>query len=271
MTAPSAFRPVGAATPLVEATLGIAAAALFSTTSAIRGARTFHPIGAAFEATFTVVEPAGVGVKLLDTPRTHDAVVRLSRGVGVREPWPDVLGLALRVVDAHGPGAHQDLLLATSGERPVVRHLFVPTTSFGGIRFSSVLPYRLGDRDVLFGARSDDLDGRRLLLNDIDRHRSTSPVRFTFDIATLRGPWEAFARVDIGRQLSGRTADALRFNPANTGGGIRPIGVLQAVRRLSYAASQAGRSGRSAELVQLPVRRHPGARGGPERPIRAAE
>ena len=241
MTPRSVFRPVGAATPLAEATFGIAAAALFYTTSTIRRARTFHPIGAAFEATFTVDQPAGVGVDLLDTPGVHDAVVRLSRGVGLREPWPDVLGLALRVQDAHGLGAHQDLLLVTSGERPIVRHLFVPATSFDAIRFSSVLPYRLGDRDMLFGARSDDLDGRRLFLNDIERDGATSPVRFTIDVATPRGTWEQVARLDIGRQLSDRTADALRFNPANTGGGIRPIGVLQAVRRLSYAASQAGR------------------------------
>lgn len=242
MTSRSAFRPVGAATPLVEATFGIAAAALFFTTSAIRGARTFHPVGAAFEATFTVVEPAGVGVQLLDTPGTHDAVVRLSRGVGLSAPWPDVLGLALRVLGAHGPGVHQDLLLVTSGEGPIVRQLFVPTTSFGGARFSSVLPYRLDDRVVLFGARSDDLDGRRLLLEDIGREGATSPVRFSIDIAAPRGAWEPVARLDIGRQLSGRTAEGLRFNPANTGGGIRPIGVLQAVRRLSYGASQVGRS-----------------------------
>lgn len=242
MASRSAFRPVGAATPLVEATFGIAAAALFSTTSAIRRARTFHPIGAAFEATFTVVQPAAEGVKLLDRPGVHQAVVRLSRGVGLREPRPDVLGLALRVLDAHGLGAHQDLLLVTSGERPFARHLFIPTTSFDGVRFSSVLPYRVGDRDVLFGARSDDVDGRRLLLNDLEQDSAASPARFTIDIATPRGAWKPVGQLDIGVQLSGRTADDLRFNPANTGGGIRPIGLLQAVRRLSYAASQAGRS-----------------------------
>ena len=108
-------------------------------------------------------------------------------------PWPDVLGLALRVLDAHGPGAHQDQLLVTSGERPIVRHLFVPRTSFDSIRFSSVLLYRLGDRDVLFGARSDDLDRRRLLLNDIGREGATIPVRFSIDIATPRGAWEPVA------------------------------------------------------------------------------
>ena len=230
-------------TPLVEATVGAAAAAVFFTTSAIRGARTFHPVGAAFEATFTVDQSAGVGVKLLDAPGTHDAVVRLSRGVGLREPCPDVLGLAVRILDAHGPGEHQDQLLAASGERPIVRHLFVPTSHFHGIRFSSVLPYRVGDRDVLFGARSDDLDGRRLPLNDSGRGGiSTVPARFSIEIASPRGAWEPVARLDLARQLPGQAADALRFNPAHTGGGIRPIGMLQAVRRLSYGASQAGRS-----------------------------
>lgn len=67
-------------------------------------------------------------------------------------------------------------------------------------------------------------------------------MRFTIDIATPHGACEPAARLDIGGQLPGQKADALRFNPAKTGRGIMPIGVLQAVRRLSYAASQAGRS-----------------------------
>jgi hypothetical protein len=105
-----------------------------------------------------------------------------------------------------------------------------------------VVPYRLGGRNVLFGARIDRLDGRRLLLSDFQGDATISPVRCTIDIATPWGAWEPVARLDIGRRLPNRTADALRFNPANTGGGIMPIGMVQAVRRLSYAASQTGRS-----------------------------
>ena len=48
-------------------------------------------------------------------------------------------------------------------------------------------------------AGSDDLDGRKLLLNDIGRQETLSPVRFTIDIATPRGAWEPVARLDIGR------------------------------------------------------------------------
>jgi hypothetical protein len=228
-------------TPLVEATAGLAAAALFATTSALRGARTFHPIGAAFEATFSVDAPAGLGASLFDRPATHDAIVRLSRGIGTGEPLPDVLGLALRVLDAHGAGRHQDLLFVTSGDRPILRHLFVPTTGFEGIRFSSVLPYRVGDRDVLFGARCTDDVGERLLLTDIERNVGTSAVRFSVEIADPTGPWEPVAEIELGEQLPDDTADALRFNPSNTDGAITPIGVFQALRRLSYRASQAAR------------------------------
>jgi hypothetical protein len=220
----------------------VAAAALFASTSALRGARTFHPIGVAFDATFTVDRPAGAGVRLLDVPGTHEAVVRLSRGVGASEPWPDVLGLAVRVFNGHGPATPQDLLLVSSGEQPVLRHLFVPATGFDGIRFSSVLPYRLAGRDVVFGARCEQLDERRLLLADIAGEHGARPLRFSIDMATLRGAWKPIARLDIGRQLSASSAEQLRFNPATSGGGIRPIGALQAVRRLSYGASQAGRS-----------------------------
>jgi hypothetical protein len=68
-------------------------------------------------------------------------------------------------------------------------------------------------------------------------------VRFSVDIAEPRGAWEPVARLDIGGQLSDGSAEDLRFNPAHSGGGISPIGLLQAVRRLSYGASQVGRAG----------------------------
>ena len=239
MAASSNFRPVGAATPLVEATAGVAAAALFATTSAIRRARTFHPLGVAFHATFTVDAPARHGAGLVDTPGSHDAIVRLSRGVGLHEPWPDVLGFALRILDARGPGEHQDLLLVTAGDGPIGRRLFIPSIGFGGNRFSSVLPYRLGDRKVLFGARC--VDDERLLLADLERDPTVDPVRFVIEIAEPLGSWEPVAEVELGERLPDDTAESLAFNPANTGVAITPVGVVQAVRRLSYLASQATR------------------------------
>src|SRR4051794_12115042 len=111
-------RPLGPLTPLVDATAGAAAAALFGATSALRRARTFHPDGAAFESTFVVDEPPDrrptpTGSTLFDQAGECPALVRLSRGAGLPEPLPDIFGLAVRVIDAYGPNAHQDLLVNT--------------------------------------------------------------------------------------------------------------------------------------------------------------
>ena len=56
--------------------------------------------------------------------------MRFSRGAGLPEPLPDILGVAVRVLDSHGPGGHQDFLLATSSGLPVAHHALLPATTF---------------------------------------------------------------------------------------------------------------------------------------------
>ena len=126
--------------------------AFWRTLSRLRGKRILHPDGTAYEATLSVTG-GDHGVLLFDVPGEHDAVVRLSRGVGLPKPLPDVLGLAVRLVDVHGPNRHQDLLLVTSVDAPVLHHLILPgPLGTYGQSYSSVLPYRLGDRLALVGA-----------------------------------------------------------------------------------------------------------------------
>jgi hypothetical protein len=238
----SEFRPVGAATPIVESTVGVAAAALFATTSAIRRARTFHPVGDGFHATLEVGGTGRHGAPFLDTPARYEAVVRLSRGAGLPEPLPDILGVAVRVLDAFGPGRHLDLLMVTSGRRPILRHLFLPSLGFEDDQFSSVLPYRVGDDHVVFGARFVGIDtGRHVRLDGIGRRVATNAVQLVIEVASIRGPWREVGVVRLGEQMADTQAESLRFDPSNAGGGIQPVGVLQAVRRLSYRASQATR------------------------------
>ena len=241
MPAPQRFRPVGVATPAVEATGGALAAVVFGLASAARRARIFHPDGVAFAATLDV-DGSSLGAPLLDVRGRHDAVVRLSRGVGVPEPLPDILGLAVRVNDAHGPGADQDLLLVTSGSALVLRHTFAPVRSFDAGRWSSVLPYRVGGRTVLFGARPvRTAGGPTTRLRQLREELASARLRFALDVAEVTGPWQRFATLEIGAELPPRRSEGLRFNPANTGGGIQPVGVLQTLRRLAYRGSQAGR------------------------------
>jgi len=234
-----AFRPVGAATPAVEGTLGVAAAAVMGVASAVRRKRVFHPDGAAVRATLQATG-AHHGAPLLDEAGTHDAVVRLSRGVGLPESLPDFLGFALRVTDAHGPGLHQDLLLVSSASRPGLRHSLLPVRSFAHDRYSTVVPYRVGSRTVLFGARrlEDDAPDETHVS---DLREGTSSMRFALEVAELRGPWEPVGVVELGAPLPEHEGRALRFDPSNSGGGIEPVGVVQAVRRLAYRSSQAAR------------------------------
>ena len=236
-----AFRPVGAATPVVEATAGVAAAAAMGAASAVRRKRIFHPAGVAFDATLQVTG-ASHGVGLLDAAGRHDAIVRLSRGVGLPSAVPDFLGLALRIPDAHGPGDHQDLLLVSSGDRPVARHALLPVRSFDHGRYSSVVPYEVGGRKVVFGARRLGVDGDEPLQLDALRERAAGDgIRFALELAEPSGDWEPIGVIELGDAWSDEASDALRFDPANTGGGIHPVGVIQTVRRLAYRASQAAR------------------------------
>jgi hypothetical protein len=234
------FRPAGLLTPVVELTAGLAAAAAFATSSALRRARTFHPDGVAFRATVSV--PAGGDVL---PPGEHEAVVRFSRGVGLPERFADVLGLAVRLVDLHGPGAHQDLLLVTSGAAVGARHALVPARSFGHDRWSTLLPYAVGrdHRRVVFGARP--LAPGLAAVTTLDGLRAAADVRYSLDVAPVRGDWAPLATLTVGDELPPAAAEGLRFNPANTGGAIEPVGAIQAVRRLAYEGSQTGRASRT--------------------------
>jgi hypothetical protein len=202
--------------------------AFWNALSALRGTRIFHPRGAAFDAVLEIPGGAGTGAPLLDEPGVHRAVARLSRGAGLPEPLPDVLGIALRILDAHGPGRHQDLLMNTSVDRPVLHHLMVPAVRGPrGHSYSSVLPYRIGDRLVLFGALPAD-----------------GPRAFELAVAPVLGRMAPVGVLRLGDRLGQRDTQALRFNPWHTGGGIRPAGPFQKARAAAYRGSQAGRGGR---------------------------
>ena len=231
------FRPAGAATPLIEATAGAASSVVFGLASFVRRARVFHPDGVAFSARVEVARPGVLPAG------SHEAVVRFSRGAGLPESLPDILGLAVRLVDVHGEGLHQDLLLVTSGSRPGLRHALVPARTFGHERWSTLLPYDVGGRRVVFGARplSPALEGARRLEDLRQLADRRGPVRFALELAEPRGPWEEVGILTVGRPRSDDEGERLRFNPANSGGGIRPVGVLQTVRRRAYLGSQEGR------------------------------
>ena len=120
--------------------------------SRLRGERAIHARGRTFTGTVTLPGAAGTGAPLLDTAGTYDAVVRFSRSAGLPAWLPDVYGLGVRLVDAHGPGRHQDLLLDATQPAPLLRRLPWPRWDATSAVYSSLLPYDVGGRRVLLGA-----------------------------------------------------------------------------------------------------------------------
>jgi len=199
----------------------------FAALSASRGSRIFHPQGIAYRAVVRVDEggplPAG----------EHDAVARLSRGLGLVRGWPEFLGLALRM-------GGQDLLLASSAPSPLVRMVPLPARSFFGTTLSSLLPFDADGRVVLVGALvhgtptgdDDQLD---------EVANTTGPVTADLLVAELGKPWRRFGGLELGERLSDEEAQRLRFDPWNCAGGLVPHGWINRLRRPAYRGSRRGK------------------------------
>jgi hypothetical protein len=227
--------------PAVPLPLGSAIHGLFALLSRLRGARSLHPKGVAYAGVLTIEglgEPTGSG--FLDRPATYDALVRCSRGGGLPEPLPDVLGIALRAVDADGPGRPRDLLLASSAAPPVARHLLVPGVRFGRRICSSILPYRVPGGLLLLGAAMRDGASVAAM------RAGAAPMAIDLLAASPTGPWRRVGTLTPQRRLRDAESAALGFDPWHAGPDLQPAGFLNALRRPAYAGSRSGRPRTSA-------------------------
>lgn len=206
--------------PGAPTVVSIATTLAFWGLSKARTKRIFHPVGEVYEARLTGTRPP------LDGVMSDRALLRFSKGAGTPGRLPDVYGLAVKLVDAWGPDADQDLLMVTSGEGPLTRHTLVPTTRPLSMRFSSVLPYRVQGRLATFGARiassASELCGATMSL----------------DLAAGSGAWQPVATIAVGDPFTGDVA----FDPWNSSARMVPAGPLNAWRRAAYQGSREGRS-----------------------------
>ena len=231
-----------------------AVAAGFSLLARLRRRRSLHPTGAAYRGCFLVDDdhPHRHGVPLFQPGRAATALLRFSRAAGLPEPLPDALGVAVKLPDVYGPGADQALLLTSSIDRPLLRRLLFPATSFLRGAFSSALPYELGDsqqRVVMLlvpkppdSSRSPETVGRRHgnALAELDA-ASTAGLQFQLRTAGSFGPSQPLATLTIRSPLTAEQTEQLRFNPWTTGPGIRPSGWISLLRDTAYRASQRAR------------------------------
>ena len=234
-----------------------AAAATFGLLSGIRRNRVFHPVGEAFTGMVTFDDFAAPkwGLSSLGSdPR--EALVRFSRGAGMPEPLPDVLGLAVKIPGVPDAPAGQDLLFASSGVGPLSRHALIPARSFLAATYSTVLPYRVGTRvaiatasldgagstTVTFGARADS--ELRAMDGDFGSLRSLAArgaLRFDLLAAGAGDRWEQVGSLVVEGICAQEVSRDLHFNPWNTIPSLQPAGPLNTLRNSAYKGSQRAR------------------------------
>jgi hypothetical protein len=229
-------------TRLASDAVGWAVSGVLAVVAAVRRGKAVHPHGAVHRATLRVPgDPAAPSAaQLLSEPGEHAAVVRFSRSVGLPRPLPDLLGMSIRVLDAYGAGRHQDLLLVTSVDLPLVHHLFVPAGDVQARIYSSSLPFSAGEERFLIGALPRSNSPRPQGGDELDRlarAAATGELRFDLAVARLEGRFRPIAELQVGERLSPEL-DALRFNPFNCGGGLRPSGMFNRWRAGAYPLSQ---------------------------------
>jgi hypothetical protein len=229
-------------TRLASDAAGWAVSGVLAVVAAVRRGKAVHPHGAVHRATLRVPgDPAAPSAaRLLSEPGEHAAIVRFSRSVGLPRPLPDLLGMSIRVLDAYGDGRHQDLLLVTSVDLPLIHHVFVPAGDVQARIYSSSLPFSAGEERFLIGALPRSNSPRPQGGNELDRlarAAATGELRFDLAVAPLEGRFRPVAELQVGERL-GPELDALRFNPFNCGGGMAPSGMFNRWRAGAYPLSQ---------------------------------
>lgn len=236
---------------------GYGLGALLAALAAARGGKAVHPTGVAYRARLVVdgAPHAPRASQLLGRPGEHAVLMRFSRSLGLPRPLPDLLGVSLRVLDAYGTGRHQDFLLVTSVDLPVLHHIFVPATDVQQRPYSSSLPYRAGGETFLVGVVADAGSPQPAGDDEFERlERAAQTGALTFGLATapVRGRFRRAGTLHVEQRLP-RSTDALRFNPFNCGGGLEPVGFLNRLRDYAYPLSQAAwaRRGGGADAQRL--------------------
>lgn len=236
-------RDTNGAHGLLGEAAGFGIGSVLAAVAAIRRGKAVHPDGVVHEAQLRVTGAAAApsGARVLSAPADHDAIVRFSRSLGVPRPIPDLLGMSIRIPDVYGPEQHQDFMLVTSADLPVVHHIFLPAADVQQRPYTSSLPYRAGDESFLIGVLPDERSPRPSGDDEFDRLDAaarTGRLRFQLAVAPVNGRFRPVAELRIGTRLPPEL-DALHFNPWNTGGGLEPAGWLNGARDRAYKLSQA--------------------------------
>ncbi|MFE1026639.1 phosphodiesterase [Streptomyces sp. NPDC058818] len=212
-----------------------------------RSAPALHPHGVLCTGTLTVTAGAGArwGVPWLDGSGSYPVTVRWSRALGLPRGLPDGLGLAVRVEGADGPGSALDLLFTSSRPGRFGRHLPLPRSDALKGPYSTLLSYRVGDRErVLAAFPVHEPDARRedvrpTLWQELARR----PVRFALRAAASDEPWRTFATLSLEAVRPAPASRTVSYDPyAHNLPRLHPTERLRRLRDAAYTGSRHGRT-----------------------------
>jgi hypothetical protein len=237
---------------IIGRALGLALAPFSFIGSAIRRDRLFHPDGVIYRAEVKPLVKEGL-LKPLSERLAGGALVRLSGAIwkwpeGSRRP--DLLGIAVRfrgkkqVTPQLLPG-DQDITFVTASSvlGLVTAALATDSGDFLDNRYHTILPFHLEGvgrvylRLVPVQSSPSAPDRHQRLALAVAQHKAVLQLEI---LATELGDsWIGLATIELRERML-IDDEALVFFPGSSGMGLRPLGVLQALRPEIYTASQAG-------------------------------
>ncbi len=195
-----------------------------------RSGKPLHPRGASF--TGVLVRFGSVpawGVPWLDTVGSSQVLVRLSRSAGLPAGWPDVNGIAVRLLDDGG-----DLLFSTTGSGTLTRFLLAPHRHIGGVH-TTLMPFRTAAGPLLLRADLDGDPGIRSVAG------VRLPVTVTLSAAPPRGAWPPFGHQTLKAPVGLVPDPPVSFDPLAGPPGLGSYPWAAALRGPAYAAARAVR------------------------------
>ncbi|MER6678259.1 phosphodiesterase [Streptomyces sp. NPDC000983] len=223
-----------------------------------RAAPALHPHGVLCSGTLDVpgrTSSPPWGAPWLDEPRSHTVTVRWSRALGLPRPLPDGLGLAVRVIDADGPGRPLDLIFTSSGSGRLGRHvpLLRPDALAGP--YSTLMSYRVGERECVLAAFPDsDGPAKGAVEPTLWQKLACRPVRFALRAAATDEVWRTFATLSLEAVVGAPAWGTVSYDPYAHGlPDLHPTERLRRLREAAYAGSRHGRAAAGGAAFEADV------------------
>ncbi len=204
---------------------------VFENLARFRSGRVFHPDGATFAGTIALTEASSPTAGALGG--TWPVHARASKALGTPGAWPDVHGMAVRIVHEDGP---VDLLFATAGRW--LPWVLAPSAGWLDHPYTTFLPYTVGDHRVVL--RLDAVEPTVAQEGDLEtiaKAVSFAPVAFTIQESSGLS-WRPIGTLTLEQG----TDEAIAFDPiAHQHPRVRHSRLVAPLRRFAYLGSRRGR------------------------------